>query len=238
MILFKTIIPFIKLASAKSIYNPFICDYLCAKFQAMKKWILLIALAIIGVLTWYFFVTKKKPKDETPKQQPLAVGAHSDSFNVALNKVMTSYYALTNDFVNWDSVTVTTHAAELKANLEAVHLSELEKDTIVHQTAISFVDAAKGELETILQPADLTTKRRALNNLSDNMYNLLRTIRYDRSKIYLQECPMAFNDTEPGVWLSTTDEVRNPYLGLHHPKYKGGMLECGGPRDTLNYTGQ
>jgi hypothetical protein len=65
----------------------------------MKKWILLLTLAIIGVLSWYFFVTKKKPKDETPKQQPLAVSQHSDSFNLAINKVLSSYYALTNDFV-------------------------------------------------------------------------------------------------------------------------------------------
>jgi hypothetical protein len=203
----------------------------------MKKWILLIVFAIIGVLSWYFFVTRKTPKEEGPKQQPLSVSKHSDSFNVAVNKVLTSYYALTNDFVNWDSVAVSNHASDLKANLEAVNFDELKKDTIIHQTAVTFIDASKGELETILQPADLTTKRHALNNLSDNMYNLLRTIHYDRSKIYLQECPMAFNDTEPGVWLSKTDAVQNPYLGLHHPKYKGGMVECGGPKDTLNYTG-
>jgi hypothetical protein len=203
----------------------------------MKKWILLIVLAIIGVLSWYFFVTRKTPKEEGPKQQPLSVSKHTDSFNVAVNKVLTSYYALTNDFVNWDSVAVSNHASDLKANLEAVNFDELKKDTIIHQTAVTFIDASKGELETILQPADLTTKRHALNNLPDNMYNLLRTIHYDRSKIYLQECPMAFNDTEPGVWLSKTDAVQNPYLGLHHPKYKGGMVECGGPKDTLNYTG-
>ena len=203
----------------------------------MKKWILLIVLAIIGVLSWYFFVTRKTPKEEGPKQQPLSVSKHTDSFNVAVNKVLTSYYALTNDFVNWDSVAVSNHASDLKANLEAVNFDELKKDTIIHQTAITFIDASKGELETILQPADLTTKRHALNNLSDNMYNLLRTIHYDRSKIYLQECPMAFNDSDPGVWLSKTDAVQNPYLGLHHPKYKSGMVECGGPKDTLNYTG-
>jgi len=194
-------------------------------------------LAIIGVLSWYFFVTRKTPKEEGPKQQPLSVSKHTDSFNVAVNKVLTSYYALTNDFVNWDSIAVSNHASDLKANLEAVNFDELKKDTIIHQTAVTFIDASKGELETILQPADLTTKRHALNNLSDNMYNLLRTIHYDRSKIYLQECPMAFNDSEPGVWLSKTDAVQNPYLGLHHPKYKSGMVECGGPKDTLNYTG-
>ena len=203
----------------------------------MKKWILLIVLALAGVLTWYFFVTKPKPNDETPKQQPLAVSKHSDSFNVAINKALNDYYSLTNDFVNWDSVSVASNAAKLKASLDAVNFDELKKDTTIHQTAVTFIDASKGELETILQPADLTTKRHALNNLTDNMYNLLRTIRYDRSKIYLQECPMAFNDVEPGVWLSSSDSVRNPYLGLHHPRYKSGMLECGGPKDTLNYTG-
>ena len=92
----------------------------------MKKWILLIVLAIIGVLSWYFFVTKKAPKEEGPKQQPLSVSKHTDSFNVAVNKVLTSYYALTNDFVNWDSVAVSNHATELKANLEAVNFDELK----------------------------------------------------------------------------------------------------------------
>lgn len=207
-------------------------------FPSMKKWILLIALAIIGVLTWYFFITRKKPKDEGPKQQPLAVSKHSDSFNVAVNKVLTSYYALTNDFVNWDSAAVTSRAGEVKSNMEAVNFDELKKDSLIHPTAITYVDASKGELETIIQPGDLTAKRHALNNLSENLYNLLRTIQYDRSKIYLQECPMAFGDDAPGLWLNNTDAVRNPYLGLHHPKYKDAMIECGGAKDTLNFTGQ
>lgn len=204
----------------------------------MKKWVLLLILAIVGVLTWYLFVTRKKPEDETPKQQPIAVSQHSDSFNVALDKVLVSYYALTSDFVNWDTTAVQTHATDLKTNLQGVDFDELEKDTLIHQTALTYVESSNGELETILQPSDITTKRRALNNLSDNMYNLLRTIHYDRAKIYLQECPMAFNDNEPGVWLSGIDSIRNPYLGLHHPKYKSGMLECGDTKDTLNYTGR
>jgi len=29
--------------------------------------------------------------------------------------------------------------------------------------------------------------------------------------------------------------VRNPYLGTQHPKFKDGMVNCGGPRDTLNF---
>jgi hypothetical protein len=60
-------------------------------------------------------------------------------------------------------------------------------------------------------------------------------VRYDESTIYLQECPMAFNDTDPGLWLSKTSDIRNPYLGVQHPKYKSGMLECGETKDSLDF---
>ena len=40
---------------------------------------------------------------------------------------------------------------------------------------------------------------------------------------------------QPGNWLSKTSDVRNPYLGTQHPKYKDGMIGCGGPKDTLNF---
>jgi hypothetical protein len=46
---------------------------------------------------------------------------------------------------------------------------------------------------------------------------------------------MAFNDTETAQWLSKTEDIRNPYLGLHHPKYKSGMLECGEVKDSIDY---
>jgi len=206
------------------------------KLLLMKKWLLLLVLAVVGVLTWYLFVTRKKAKDETPKQQPIAVSKHSDEFNQSMNKVLGSYYALTNNFVNWDAAAINNNAAQLKKDLQQAKFEEIKKDTLIHQTASTYLDAMNAELGTIIQSADIAEKRRALNNFSDNMYNLIRTIRYDRAKVYLQECPMAFNDEEPGVWLSGTDSIRNPYLGLHHPKYKSGMLECGSTKETLDFT--
>jgi hypothetical protein len=71
--------------------------------------------------------------------------------------------------------------------------------------------------------------------MSKLLFEFLNTARYDVAKIYFQECPMAFDDVNPGNWISPTEDVRNPYLGTKHPKYKSGMLECGGPIDTLNF---
>lgn len=81
--------------------------------------------------------------------------------------------------------------------------------------------------------AGMEQKRRAFHTVSQNMYDLLRTVQYDAETVYLQECPMAFNDDETGNWLSNTADIRNPYLGLHHPRYKNGMLECGETKDSI-----
>lgn len=202
----------------------------------MKKLILLLLLAAVGVLAWYFLVTKKKPENETPKPQPLAVSKHSDSFNVSVNNMLETYYALSNDFVKWDSAAVRSRATALSAKLGQVNFKEMQKDTAIYVTAVSYIDILKAESEKIAQTPDPIERRRSFHTLSQSLYDLMRTIRYDKAKIYLQECPMAFNDEEPGNWLSKTDAVRNPYLGLHHPKYGKGMLECGAPKDTLNFT--
>jgi hypothetical protein len=202
----------------------------------MKKLALLILLALAGVITWYFWETKPKPDNETPQLQPLVVSQHSDSFNTSVNKVLNDYYALSEALVNWDSASVTTQANALRASLNRVNFNELKKDATIYQTAVGFIEGSQKQVEIIAEPkASLNKKRLSFHQLSEDMYNLMRTIRYDESKIYLQECPMAFNDNESGIWLSKKEDIRNPYLGLHHPKYGKGMLECGETKDTLNF---
>lgn len=204
----------------------------------MKKWALLVILAIAGVLLWFFLVTKRKPKEETPKDQPVAVSHHSTAFNQSIDSFLASYYTLTEALVNWDSTGVTTTARNMDQALANVKWNELQKDTVIYQTASSYADVFKNDISVLSGTENLTTKRHAFHSLTQNMYDMLRTIKYDESKLYLQQCPMAFNDTEEGLWLSKTNKIRNPYLGLHHPKYKGGMISCGETKDTLNFQGK
>jgi Cu(I)/Ag(I) efflux system membrane fusion protein len=58
------------------------------------------------------------------------------------------------------------------------------------------------------------------------MFDLLRTIRYNGSKVYQQYCPMAFNNAG-AAWLSNSTEIVNPYFGEK-------MLHCGDLRDSVN----
>jgi len=204
----------------------------------MKKIALLIVLALVGVLTWWLLETRKRPKDETPEQQPVAVSKYSPDFINAVDTVLNNYYSLSEAFVNWDSSLLPQRANALGENLGKISFDELKKDTAIYTTAISYIDGFKNDLSTIAGSGDITTKRRAFHNFSDNLYNMLRVVKYDGGKVYVEECPMAFNDTETAMWLSKTPDIRNPYLGLYHPRYKSGMLECGEVRDSIAYRGQ
>ncbi|MGV3657493.1 MAG: DUF3347 domain-containing protein [Chitinophagaceae bacterium] len=204
----------------------------------MKKILLLVVLALIGVAAWYFFETRQKPEVETQQTQALAVSQYSDTFNVSVQKMLDDYYAMSEAFVNWDSAAVTSHANQMQQSLENVAFGELQKDSMIYETAISYKEPFNKNIATIAGNNNLEQKRVAFNNLSQSMYDLLRTIRYDNQKVYVQQCPMAFNDTETGTWLSKEEEIRNPYLGKHHPKYKAGMLACGEVKETLDFASQ
>lgn len=201
----------------------------------MKKLLVLVGLAILGVVSWYIWETRKKPKDEVPEQLPVAVSRYSADFITSIDTALSKYYTLSEFLVRWDSTRVNSQAEELKKSLEDVKLEELRKDTLIHQTAVSYTETLQSNLDAFIQKKDLTAKRQSFNSLSQNLYDLLRTVRYDGGKVYLQECPMAFYDTVAGIWLSKTAPIRNPYLGLYHPKYRSGMLECGETMDSLNF---
>jgi hypothetical protein len=201
----------------------------------MKKLLLLVGLAILGTASWYLWETRKTPKDETPEQMPVAVSKYGSDFIASVDSALNDYYILSESLVRWDSTHVNGNAEELKKSIREIEFKELKKDTLIHQTAVSYSETLQSNLDAFIQKKDLTAKRQSFNSLSQNLYDLLRTIRYDGGKVYLQECPMAFYDTVPGIWLSKTAPIRNPYLGLYHPKYKSGMLECGETKDSLHY---
>lgn len=203
----------------------------------MKKLLLLVVLALVGYGAWYFLSVRNRPKDETPRLQPVAVSKHSLAFNNNMKELLNGYYSLSEALVNWDSASISGKSGDLVKTLDGTNFDEMASDTAIHQTAVSYIDMLKGDLSTIQNEGNLEAKRRSFHSFSQNFFDLLRVVRYDASKIYLQECPMAFNDTEPGLWLSATEAIRNPYLGTRHPKYGKGMLVCGENKDVLDFTG-
>lgn len=194
-----------------------------------------ILLLVVGLLQFFIFGNQNSSNNSGPKPPPLAVSKHSEDFNKSISSLLSAYYDMTEGFVNWDTVVISKAGDNLKVAFDSLNLDEIKKDTLIYQTALDPFNNAKNELEAILADPSLAEKRRSLNILSDNIRNLLVIVKYDGAKVYWQECPMAFDGDKPGNWLSNTKNVRNPYLGTKDPKYGNSMLECGGPKDTINF---
>lgn len=205
----------------------------------MRSVVLLLLLAGAGIIAWLVVARPKAAQHDAPAQEALPVSKHSEGFNAAVKGVLADYDKLTENFINWDSAATSATAALLVKDMDGLNLDEVKKDSGgIYETALTFVDNAKGELQTIVSEKTIRPQREAFNNLTDNLRQFLNTVKYDREKLYLQECPMAFDDTKPGQWLSKKAEIRNPYLGLHHPTYGKGMLVCGETKQTINHTGK
>lgn len=203
----------------------------------MKKFLAVLGILVIllAAFLWYTFKGGKK-REKGPKPVALAVSKHSPAFNESIQAALDAYYNLSEAFVNWDTAAISAHGNTLKSALDSLKVDELKADTTgIYETALDPLANAKNEAANILNNASIGNKRTAFNNLSENLRLLFIVVKYDQGKLYWQECPMAFGDDQPGYWISKTDAVRNPYLGTKHPKYKDGMLNCGGPKDTINF---
>ena len=200
----------------------------------MKKLLILLLVLIGAFLVYKNFFKKDEPKRDEPK--PIAVSKHSDAFNESIEKILDDYYAMHGGFVNWDSTTVNSSATNLKNSLDNFNTDELKKDSVIYQTVLFPLDNAKNNVALVIAAADWMGKRRALQDLSDNLRNILQVVKYDRAVVYWQECPMAFGDGMSGNWLSNKEEVVNPYLGNKDPKYGSTMLNCGETKMKIDFT--
>jgi hypothetical protein len=203
----------------------------------MKKLIVVIVVVLVAGLLAYKFLMPKEEKKEGPKDQPLAIGRNTSVFNTAFGGFLDEYFALKDALVEWDTAKADKAAYDLALKADSLPIrSQLKADSNVVLTAVSLAASVSGEAKGLVGEGGIEQKRRGFNMLTDEIYNLIRTVRYDGEKIYHIKCPMAFNDSEEGFWLSSSTDVINPYLGKHHPKYKATMVGCGEVSDSLDFT--
>lgn len=201
----------------------------------MKKYFFYALIAVFLFGCYFFFAKKSEVVQSEPKQSAIVLQTHSDSFNHSINQLVNTYLSVKDAFVEDDTANIKLKTTEFCTLLESLNLSELEKDSsgvyeTVNMTKLDIVSNAK----SLLQQKDITEMRRDFSAMTDVMYpTFFNAIKYEGPALYIQNCPMAFNDTEPANWISNNKEIVNPYMGKHHPKYQSGMLNCGEIKDTI-----
>ena len=188
----------------------------------MKRLIVVMALSIFVACS-----DADKKAEEEKAAEPLTQGTNSSAFNQSFGQVMDNYYHLKDALVLSNDTLAKTSAKKLIALVDSLDVQELKSDSSIALMAKGYLDNISAEAKGLVGEKDIEGKRKSFQMISDNMYDLVRTVRYDGEIVYHQFCPMAFND-QGAFWLSQTSDIKNPYFGKK-------MLTCGEVKDTLNF---
>ena len=171
---------------------------------------------------------KKAAEQNEAPVAPIKSSKNSDALNQSFAKLLGSYYDVKDALVASDTAKANTAAASLAINADSLLVSEIiDSSGLLKTTASNFAATISGSAKGLLGEKELEAKRKEFQMISEALYDLTRTIRYDQEKIYHQFCPMAFNDAG-AYWLSKEEQIKNPYFGSK-------MLSCGETRDSLNF---
>jgi len=165
--------------------------------------------------------------DQVLPAAALVQSANSDAFNQSFGAIMTHYYTLSEGFITENDSGIAQSSRNLLQAVDSLRVDELKADSNIVATARSYTVGISAELKGLLGEEKLEDKRKSFQLVGDQLYDLIRTVHYDRQIIYQFYCQDAFSD-QGGTWLSQSKEVRNPYL----PKKK---LTCGQLRDSMDF---
>ncbi len=148
-----------------------------------------------------------------------------EEFSNQFEKFINNYIILKDAFVATDDDQVIEFAKSTLASLNKVDMKLLKGDA--HLLWMSLYNPILDNLEGIIQMEDMEIKRNHFSIVSNNLTDAIAAFGdYSNNPIYLQYCPMAFDD-QGAYWISNKKEIRNPYFG-------DMMLKCGEVKKVFN----
>lgn len=148
---------------------------------------------------------------KTDKKYVLTKNAVAFDDKKVTPKVFDAYQRITEDLVNADFESAKKHTADLLLAVEDGKGDE--KWNSVEEIA-----------NTLAKTGSLDAYREGFYNLSKELETTFKE-EVSSGEIYMQYCPMAFNDTG-AYWFASDKEIMNPYFGDE-------MLHCGGIQETF-----
>lgn len=170
--------------------------------------------------------TDNKTEAVVPEQEKSSM--LPEAFNASFDKLLNEYYALRDALTADDTAAANAAAAALitaSADVKLDELKTVDTTNIIIPTAKTYTDGISAEGKGLIGESKIEGKRKAFQMISGGLFDLIRTVRYDKEKIYLLHCPMAF-DNAGANWLSNAKEIKNPYFGQN-------MLTCGEVKDSV-----
>ena len=186
---------------------------------------------VVAALVFFAACSGENQKaEENKKVEPLLQSKNSPDFNDKFTNLLTNYYRLKDAFVSSNDTMAASQAKTLIESAERLNLMEVKADSSIVGMANQYIGSISSEAKALVAEPNLEAKRKSFQMISDNMYDLVRTVHFDKEVVYHQFCPMAFNDAG-AYWLSQSAEIKNPYFGKK-------MLTCGEVKDSIDFRGK
>lgn len=170
---------------------------------------------------------EEKPKPVEVPQTAMTQSSNSEALNKNFALLLSNYYGLKDAFVKEDTAKIKSFATDLIKAADSLKLGDLKAEAALVETAKMNAQNVSDETKGLLGETNIENKRKSFQMVTSDVYDLLRVVKYDREIIYMQHCPMAF-ENKGADWLSNTSEIVNPYI----PKK---MLDCGEVKDSVDF---
>jgi hypothetical protein len=164
-----------------------------------------------AILTFMLVISSIISYGSDPKLDP--------EVQASITKSLSNYYALKNALIADDGNTANLQAGELLKSISALPMAKLSPQE--HTLFMGLSEKIKFDAQHINETKDIKHQRDHFNDLSNNIFALVKGLKANASPVYQQYCPM-----KKAFWLSDNATVKNPYYGK-------AMLTCGKVTETL-----
>lgn len=157
-------------------------------------------------------------------QMPTAVVVETPNFESVSEPMQTQIEQLVDQYMKLKDALVASdaQAAQAAAN-EVVTVAKAMPVATLTTDEKAYAEEKTQEVissaTSIASANDLAAQRENLELLSESVFSLAKAFNAAEGNLYYQHCPMAMNN-KGGYWLSSNEEIRNPYFGE-------SMLKCG-----------
>ncbi|MFD2515370.1 DUF3347 domain-containing protein [Pontibacter locisalis] len=141
----------------------------------------------------------------------------SEPMQTQIEQLVDQYMKLKDALVASDAQAAQAAANEVVTVAKAMPVATLTTDEKAY--AEEKTQEVISSATSIASANDLAAQRENLEMLSESVFSLAKAFNAADETLYYQHCPMAM-DNKGGYWLSSNEEIRNPYFGE-------SMLKCG-----------
>lgn len=153
-----------------------------------------------------------------------AESVYTTKIQQTLTPLYRAYLDMKNGLIKDDFEIAQKAGMRMKETLSEIEMSLFKGEP--HEIWMKYDQEIGSHLERIAHFSYIEELRKAFQGISDGMIGLTNSFKPFGETLYVQHCPMV-DDFNGAEWLSTEEEIRNPYFG-------SSMLTCGEVTTIIN----